>query len=204
MSYILDALNRSEEKRNGSSPIARDVSGTRSTDGKRRVIIILLLLILALSAGWMAATLIHQDQDVFSNNRVNKSENMQIMTLDTAPMTEPFAQADSATKVPAGSLESQIQDNRKQNATLPAQRDSKLAPTPTVNTLSPEQRRLLPEINIEGHIYDKNPAARMVIINGSVLRESQALNSELTLEEITPDGVLLNYHGSTFHMGTFD
>ncbi len=62
----------------------------------------------------------------------------------------------------------------------------------------------LPTINIEGHIYDDNPAARMVIINGKIRREKQSLGAMLKLEEITPNGVILSYQGHVFHMGVFE
>jgi len=62
----------------------------------------------------------------------------------------------------------------------------------------------LPSINIEGHIYDDHPAKRMVIINGNIHREKQAIGNGLRLEEITPDGVILSYQGNVFHMGVFD
>ncbi|MDQ6982251.1 MAG: general secretion pathway protein GspB [Mariprofundus sp.] len=65
-------------------------------------------------------------------------------------------------------------------------------------------QRSLPAINIEGHIYDDHPARRMVIINGNIRREKQAIGNGLRLEEITPDGVILSYQGNVFHMGVFE
>jgi len=62
----------------------------------------------------------------------------------------------------------------------------------------------LPSIHIEGHIYDDNPADRMVIINGAAHREKQHLSGGLTLEEITPKGAIFSYQGHVFHMGVFE
>lgn len=62
----------------------------------------------------------------------------------------------------------------------------------------------LPPVNIEGHIYDENPAMRMIIVNGKIRHEKQAVANSLKLEEITPDGVILSYQGHVFHMGVFD
>jgi len=65
-------------------------------------------------------------------------------------------------------------------------------------------QRSLPAINIEGHIYDDNPATRMVIVNGKIRREKQTIGNGLRLEEITPDGVILSYQGNVFHLGVFE
>jgi len=65
-------------------------------------------------------------------------------------------------------------------------------------------QKSLPNIKIDGHIYDENPSGRMVIINGAVYREKQAIPGGLTLEEITPDGVILSYHQQAFHLGIFE
>jgi len=47
--------------------------------------------------------------------------------------------------------------------------------------------------HLDGHIYDDNPAKRMVIINGKTYREKQQITGGLKLEEITPNGVILNF-----------
>ncbi len=74
----------------------------------------------------------------------------------------------------------------------------------SLSNLPVSVQQSLPSINIEGHIYDDHPAKRMVIINGNIYREKQALGNGLRLEEITPDGVILSYQGNVFHMGIFD
>jgi len=62
----------------------------------------------------------------------------------------------------------------------------------------------MPEIKIEGHIYDIDPHARMVIINGLVRKEKHSIGSDMLLQEITSDGVIINYKGDLFHIGVFD
>jgi len=66
------------------------------------------------------------------------------------------------------------------------------------------EQQSMPAITIEGHIYDADPQARMVIINGNVRKEKQHISAGLVLQEITADGVILDYHGHVFHMGVFD
>jgi len=75
---------------------------------------------------------------------------------------------------------------------------------PSLKDLPVSVQQSLPPINIEGHIYDDNPAERMVIINGKIRREKQSIGTMLMLEEITPNGVILSYQGHVFHMGVFE
>jgi general secretion pathway protein B len=58
-------------------------------------------------------------------------------------------------------------------------------------------REGLPEIRISVHSFTKDPASRLVRVNGSILREGQAV-SGLLVEEIRPDGILFIYKGQEF------
>ena len=64
-------------------------------------------------------------------------------------------------------------------------------------------RKDLPEIHIAAHVYAKQPASRLVSINGHVLREGSSLQPGLKLEEITADGVIFSYEGYHFYVGVF-
>jgi len=88
-----------------------------------------------------------------------------------------------------------------------------VTPTSSLTEISEEQPALassqatqqsMSAIKIEGHIYDENPDARMVIINGKVRKEKQTISAGLLLQEITPDGVILNYQGRSVPIGVFD
>jgi len=57
------------------------------------------------------------------------------------------------------------------------------------------KRSALPEIEISIHAYAENPSARMVRINGRMLREGQAVTDDLTVEEITTEGIVFDYMG---------
>lgn len=75
---------------------------------------------------------------------------------------------------------------------------------PSRSELPLEKQNILPAIDIAGHIYDDNPSARMVIVNGKVRREKQFFGDGLKLEEITAQGIILSYRGIVFRMGIFD
>jgi len=61
----------------------------------------------------------------------------------------------------------------------------------------------LPKITINTHIYSNDPATRLASINGSINHEGDMVTKSLTLEEITENGVVLNYKGLRFSMRAF-
>jgi general secretion pathway protein B len=75
------------------------------------------------------------------------------------------------------------------------------APPPALRDLAPALRAQLPEFDIALHFFTEEPASRMVRINGRNLREGQQLTPSLTLQEITPAGVVLNFRGQLFSVG---
>jgi len=87
---------------------------------------------------------------------------------------------------------------RETTSTAPAKQE-----IPAISQLPTSLQNALPSINIAGHIYDHAPAARMVMINGKITHESDAIVSGLTLEAITPDGIILRFQGTLFHMSVF-
>ena len=61
------------------------------------------------------------------------------------------------------------------------------------NQLTPEQRRELPVLAIGGAIWSENPASRFVIVNGQVLREGDTVAPGVVLERIAPKAALLRW-----------
>jgi general secretion pathway protein B len=62
-------------------------------------------------------------------------------------------------------------------------------------------RQNIPPINMSIFMYSEDPASRMVRINGQTYREGQSLGEGLKLEEIRPDGVVVNYRNYRLHLG---
>lgn len=56
----------------------------------------------------------------------------------------------------------------------------------------------IPEANLSLHVYDRNPAARFVFINGQRAREGEVLQNGLRIDEIRADGTVLSFRGARF------
>jgi len=236
MSYILDALKKSEQQRGNSTiPPALTATAAQSTPAKYRFVLPLILLATALTAGWYMLQMnqddghqnpapasgsmkspppvLHAHKTVAHNKTVPKqpASTTNITTAvvepehhapppishatDPLPVFKPLTPTSSVSRI-TGPLPD-VPDPTTQAA--PAETNI-LA----VSELPLLVQQALPAIHIEGHIYDDNPTARMVIVNGSVYREKQHIADALILEEITPKGVILNYQGHVFHMGVFE
>lgn len=71
----------------------------------------------------------------------------------------------------------------------------------TQSELPPAIRQDIPAMSISVHAYSARPKDRMVGINDRLLREGGTLPPGLTLDEITPDGMVFSYKGYRFKRG---
>jgi len=62
-------------------------------------------------------------------------------------------------------------------------------------------RQELPAMNVLLHQYSPKPSKRFVTINNQTLQEGETVAPGITLEQITPDGMTLSYKGYRFHRG---
>ena len=79
-------------------------------------------------------------------------------------------------------------------APAPAPRIPKLAELPA------ELRAGLPPLGIGGSVYSPQPAARMVIVNGQVLREGDTVAAGLKLEQIRAKSAVFSIRGQSFEL----
>lgn len=78
-------------------------------------------------------------------------------------------------------------------------------PAPATTPAAPLLRQLpaavagaLPALNLDLHVYSPVAAQRFVIINGQRLREGGTLREGMQVEAITPSGVVLTHQGTRF------
>ncbi len=64
-------------------------------------------------------------------------------------------------------------------------------------------RHEVPRLTFSFLVYSDRPEERMVTINGKRVREGEEVISGLRLEEITPEGAILNWKGQRFHKSVF-
>jgi len=71
---------------------------------------------------------------------------------------------------------------------------------PLVQDLPSSVQKSLPPLKLAGHVYAKEAAKRMIIINNRICREGDLVENQLVLEQIVWGGVVLRYQEIRFRM----
>ena len=85
-------------------------------------------------------------------------------------------------------------------ATAAAATPAAPAAVPNLADLSPDLRASMPRLSVSGAVYSPDPSARMLLVNGQVLREGDSVAPGLVLERIGPRQAVLSWQGTRFQM----
>lgn len=224
MSFILDALKKSEQQRQQNAEQQQVRNRTLSLSSPRSVrwlyFLLTGLMVLVIFFGWwlyrsMEATFAPPIviTPVVSTPPATKPPE----TAQPAPVPRDYAPAQAAT-VREGSSEQPLTapKSRPVDAFTPATLRRASEPVATVvlqpaepraanklplyHELSRDLRDRMSPLTISLHFYAKEPARRLVRINGRLLREGDLVEQDLRLVAITPTGATLDYLGKLFEM----
>lgn len=98
---------------------------------------------------------------------------------------------------PEASPGNEEESEAKTAATLPPASDRVYA----LNQLPPSIRQSLPELAMSLHYFTNDPSQRLIIINGDTLRQGEETAGGLRLDEVTPNGAVLEYQHYRFRVG---
>lgn len=230
MSYILDALRKSDQlRRRGAAPTLL-LGETTATVPKRPVPLVygllgLVLLIAGFAIGWLHPW---QRQPLASASPESavkplepgvRSQALAVRPEQQAQRTAPAASTASARKKAhaargvrkagkhtphkAVARTSRKAEKPTGHASKAASRAASAAPAPlmVMNELPLAIQQELPPLTISVHAYSPRAADRLVYINGRLLHEGDKVAPGLKLEQITPNGMILSYKGYTFLRG---
>jgi general secretion pathway protein B len=195
MSFILDALKKSEAERLRKD--APGIAGIPESGGKKSsskwiwLVLVLVVVNLAVLGG-----LVFKGQS-------------EPTVVDTPVTTI----VDEAGETPAASIpEIVIDTDRGQPESEPKTPDPG-TPAPSIaiqqtgtvndgletfNDLRAKGILMLPDMHLDIHVYSGQPADRFVFVNMSKYKENATLTEGPVVSEITPDGVVLRYQGTSF------
>lgn len=71
---------------------------------------------------------------------------------------------------------------------------------PQLKDLDPAFQQTVPDLQLAGHVYSEDATLRMILINNQIVRENDAITKDYILEEITPDGIILRKDDIRFHV----
>lgn len=204
MSFILDALRKSETERQQQA--GAEFSSVPTSSGNAQ----------SLKWLWILAALLGVNLAVLAGI---------LFRPDASPEAIPPAElpGESATVVPEPELpsfEDQVeaakmaQAERQQASVATSvpvtEVQASEAPAPVAETrarsnriLTIDEMRLtgalqMTDLHLDIHVYSEDPAERFVFINMSKYREQSRIDEGPVVNEITPEGVVLDYNGMTF------
>lgn len=209
MSFILDALKKSETERQQQSGAEFASVPTSAPAPRRNLWVWLLVLLLAVNLAVLLGILLRPAPETPAvaastiapepEPRIvplERTEPTFVERIETAKQQLPVAVSDSAASGrdepasrPAGSG---APDAEESSPPAPAQR------IPTIDELRLAGLIDIPDLRIDIHVYSDNPAERFVFINMNKQREQTRLPDGALVREIRPDGVVLEHRGRAF------
>lgn len=210
MSFILDALKKSEDRRRleeaGRKPTHKTLDLGRPGARRWPSWLFVAVLAVALAGGWWlrgASPPPAAEEQAVAPAVSSAPDSHSTPRPVEMVRPSPFA------PVPSGTLENDLpatagsapdRDSRTASAVL---RTNPEASVKAVRTAPPRTARLpagLPEMTMSLHFYAEDPGRRMVRIGDRIVREGQALTDRLVLEEITPSGAVFSFAGERFEL----
>ena len=228
MSYILEALKKSDQQRQRSAtPTLLTSHEPAAVPAKPVLLYYGLLAAVLLSAGisigwlrpWQAdapeatpvsvksmepATVLPDltPQPVASEKiKVPQPGSPTPVTVPATPSVPEVVALKTATAAPAKTVPAITAPVLEKPAIAPIAEAPQEQKTIPMAELPPNIQQEIPAMTIPLHAYSSKPRDRLVSINGRILRESENLTSDLRLEQITPDGMIFSYKGYRFRRG---
>lgn len=214
MSYILDALRKSDQQRQrGMTPTLNSAQiqapSNPASSGKPALIsyslIAFALVSLGVTIGWLRPW--QKEQALPAN--IAATQTPASVSIQAAPAM-PAAKPEPDLPKPIELAVSPAPQPQAETPTAPPRQDlnpptvkqpeKATASAPAANPVTKNQtpapiQQELPHITITVHAYSTDPAERLAGINGRLLREGQEVAAGLRLERITEDGIILNFKG---------
>ncbi len=212
MSYILDALKKSElERGNGAIPSVQTIHSSALNYHQQRRLLWPWILIAVLLAN--VFILIYFLQSGPDTETVSASENSQDSSLSQnralaenppAPAPAISAPTTQVPSIPASPPPAAVSAPVAQIKPAPARvtptaPGSAREPLLDIDELPAEIRRQIPNMVFSAHVYSSNPVQRSLVINNRFMEEGDAFSHDLILSEITRSGAIFAFRGYHFH-----
>lgn len=225
MSFILDALKKSEESRQQetiASTKKRVLALAPPGQSRWPLWLLMLLLPAALAAGWWVGKTPRNPAPVATEQveragatapAANQPVRPEAVIAQTAPPmavarevlsvvptnepkdAEPTTPTVAAAPIPVQSAAV------KAPTPVPAKPETVTEPSlPAYADLSRELRGRLPDLAISLHFFSAEPDRRMIRINNRLLRQGETVAEGLIVHEITPSTTVFDFHGMLFEI----
>ena len=212
MSYILDALRKAERERNlGQAPSLHAVTQPSALRQERRrslwplVAGVALLLMLAMA---VVAWRYHRAANVpapvveipAAAPAIAAAPADAVSSFDDLAAAEPAVPAEELPPPPApamapAAVQAQPLPEPVMEEEPVVEEEPEAAEIPLVRDMPANWRASFPQLTIEVHVYDEDPARRWIMNSGQRYREGMSLAQGPRIVEITPDGIVFEHQG---------
>ena len=190
MSYILDALRKSElERRRGEVPEVTHFDEMSKRKSFNRflwpvivgALIVINVLVVVIWSPWSQPIIETADHDssVVVPEHLQANKNAHTLLEESAASTK------------HNIIVAPLQKPLPSSALKPSHQGPNTVYLPQVNELPSEIKQRIPDMSFSSHMYAKSSRFRSIIIDGRRLKEGQFYNEEIQVREITEKGVVL-------------
>ncbi len=206
MSFILDALKKSETERQRQQGPGLMDSGTASRKRRLPAWAIIICVLLGINVAILGVMLMRQQTPA-----TPPAAPAQVAAAPRAPPATHFSPLDNgpvyAPEIPVDEPDTGASSaapgapNPPREHTEPAAADNNAQDNeilPDISQVSLSGGQSLPDLHLDVHVYATKAADRFVYINMRKYREGAVLPEGIAVERIRRDGVVLNYQGLRF------
>ena len=203
MSYILDALKKSEQDRgNGSIPNVQTIHSSALNYRQDKPSLWPWILIVVLVANiFILVYFLKPDthtQDVMPNqNAVTnniKTTHQNTPAVKVSPEPQPVATETPIVIATTPELKKPI----KNNTSIEAVATETSKPLITIDELAASIRQQIPDMVFSSHVYSSSAVQRSLVINDRFMEEGDVVGHDLVLVEITLNGAIFDFRGQPF------
>ena len=215
MSFILDALKKSEnDRQQQASAEFAAIPAAAAAPGAPRWIWVLIGL-LVVNVAIVSIAMLRSDATPPVAATPTQAETPPATPAGNADGEPSFAERISTAAVSRPAPRAEPTDVSQRTSNTPVQEVASRVPAPapgpqepvtstsslaipTLNELRLDDGVDLPDLHLDIHVYSRQPADRFVFINMQKHQEGSVLDSGPRVDEITPDGVVLEHRGTRF------
>lgn len=210
MSFILDALKKSENERQQQAP-AEFATLPSTSDSPRAprwlwvlaallAINVIVLLVLALRSEPAVTTtrVVQATETAPTPESIVAAAEPPAFTQQLEEARVKLAERPEVSSDTADAATATITSREETELTSTAAQETRRALLPSLTELQLDGTLTLPDLHVDIHVYSDNPSDRFVFINMNKYHESDRLSEGPVVREIARDGVVLEHRGTTF------
>ena len=191
MSYILDALRKAEQERQSQhTPDLHSMQGGRRAPQRNAakwlwIAAAVVVVIIAVNAAfWLGQARSPADGD----------------RIASAEVQTPPSQQSPAKAAPAAQPNPVVAVQPAETAVAPVEQ----RPVQELWQVASHIKAAVQDLKFSFHVYSSKPQRRTIIINDHRMREGDQITADLTLLEITEDGVILAHPDTLVHVSILE